>query len=285
MTSSFCAIGIPIILAGTSIEAYFDSLPLDTLSIYLIGEGLDYIPSVARFKELRRLDIAHNRLKELPDDLDKCMKLIHLSCHNNLITHLPESIANMQRLQHILCNNNRIECLPRQLPPYIITLYADNNRLTTFPVGHTNVYPYLQNLNLNHNRIVEMPLIYIPAIQTFSISYNPVRKIGNIMNMECGRFYWSNTTLYRLMTRINLSYMHSMVLHRDHTNPSHVLVPSPQTLHIFADYVEEIIWRFKFAFYLGKCRRRLLYRTMLARKDQEKDGGSFQPANKIQRLV
>lgn len=282
MASSFCAMGVPIILARISIEEYFDSLPIDTLSIHLIGEGLTYIPSMARFKDLRRLDLAHNKLTELPDDLDKCMNLTHLSCHNNRITHLPECIGNMFRLQHILCQENCIERLPRKLPPYIVTLYADNNRLTSFPVSHTNKYPHLQNLNLNHNRIAEMPAIQMHAMHTFSISFNPTRKIGNITNMEYGRIYWCNTTIYRLMTRINLSHVHSMVL-RDIGKPSHVPVPSNETLHIFAEYVEESIWRFRFAFYLGKCRRRLLRGTLLAR--QEKDEIESFQATKLQRLL
>ncbi len=252
--------------------------------------------SFARFNELRMIDVANCRLTHLPADLAQCRHLEILSCFDNYLSSLPDGIGDLPRLRTLMCGNNRLTCLPAFSPhSKIREISAYKNRLTDFPVSCGNSFPWLRNLNLNSNRIVHMPCIFTPHMDTFSISCNPLQTIGNIINMEGGRFYFTNTTLYRLLSRVSMQY----VFHRLLTSllqkdlvVQNIIDPLPcdlaidrlsripeasfynimfedrlYVLHIVVHFVKYVIHRFRFVFYLGKCRRRLrewLFQKVLA---------------------
>lgn len=295
---SFCSYGSPVYLSAKTIEEYLSQLPADAKDIYLIGEGLTYLPSLARFTELKRLDVSHNRLTSLPDDLGKCTKLTHLSCHDNKLTTFPASIVHLVHLKHIFCEENRITHFPDPMPPNIVTLIACKNQLASFPVLRD--FPLLTYLNLTCNRLRILPNVSMPQLKYLAVTCNPLLRIDGSWKPDY--FDCTNTTFMRRIDRINARFVHFQVVKKLRATKNRrmllVYVPNIETMHtsfpggnpyrlqamnLFNHQLEELIWKFRFAYYLGKCRRRLrqwLFSRVLLRISQEK----YHP-RKLQRFI
>lgn len=56
---------------------------------------------------LTELNLSSNQLKELPDFLGECSKLIYLNVAVNVLSSLPEGLGTLPYLRELVISNNR----------------------------------------------------------------------------------------------------------------------------------------------------------------------------------
>ncbi len=91
---------------------------------------------IGHLKNLRMLDLGHNRLALVPDalaDLDGLTDFLYL--HDNQLTALPSSLARLTKLRYLNISENAFEVLPGCISGMtnLIELRASDNRLTSLP--------------------------------------------------------------------------------------------------------------------------------------------------------
>jgi len=90
----------------TDIEKYLDSLSEDILTLDISDKGIQSLPDLTRFKNLKVLDCESNQLTSLPT-LPQNLKI--LNCFDNELTSLPSLPQNLEVLK---CSNNKLTSLP-----------------------------------------------------------------------------------------------------------------------------------------------------------------------------
>ena len=132
-------------MSAFNIETYLNSLPEDIELIDVNGKGLDYLPDLSRFTNLKKLYCYNNQLVSLP--------------------FLPDS------LQILWCSDNKLTSI-HLLPNSIQILYCDNNQLVFLPLLPNS----LGLLNINNNQFVSLPLLP-DSLYGFWYSENPTFEI------------------------------------------------------------------------------------------------------------
>jgi internalin A len=164
----------------------------------LSGADLTDLPTLVFGMDLRSLDLSHNQLTDLPDELSQLSNLEHLVIASNPLQRIPEvvlslasledldvssthltemnpSIARLRRLQMINCDNNPLVDLPSALSrlPQLRMLYLRACQLTDFPpvVFECTQLGYL---HISKNQLVELPLELrrLSKLRTFDAASN-----------------------------------------------------------------------------------------------------------------
>ncbi|KAF7724374.1 alpha 1,2-mannosyltransferase 2.4.1 [Apophysomyces ossiformis] len=121
------------------------------------------VNTLSRLQMLQWLSLAHNKLKDLPEDLEQCRYLRGIDLENNWLEHIPKVIYQLGRLDTLLLLNNVIcQLEPDPLPSKIRTLNLSYNRLTQFPstlILHPP--PFLTYLNLSANLLGHIPTDFL----------------------------------------------------------------------------------------------------------------------------
>ena len=103
---------------------------------------------------LKFLDVSHNLLTSLPDEIGNCPSLVEIRLNGNQIERLPESIGMLENLESLNLSSNQLETLPRNLSGLRIlkSLNLESNNIHTIPdsIGHLEM---LSDLNLAKNQI------------------------------------------------------------------------------------------------------------------------------------
>lgn len=143
-----------------NIEVYLNSLPDDTTHINVSRKGLYYLPSLARFTNLRELNCSVNNLTHLPEYSNTVEVLI---CSFNQLTTLRPFSSNLRKLD---CFENKLTSLP-PFPVTLVDILCARNNLTRLPSLHEGLkwlYCYSNNLR------------YLPIIPN---SVTQVQFVGN----------------------------------------------------------------------------------------------------------
>ena len=129
-----------------NIEEYLNSLPEDIKTIDISAKNITYLPSLKRFRNLKKLYCDHNELTKLPE-LNS--SLIKLSCYNNKLTRLPELNNSLEELS---CEHNLLTQLPK-LNNSMKSLYCDHNQLKQLPEPCNS----LKILYCGNNQLKQLP--------------------------------------------------------------------------------------------------------------------------------
>ena len=173
-----------------NIETYLDSLPEDTKKINVIGKGIDHLPDLTRFKNLKYLCCSHNKLTSLPE-LNENLK--ELNCNNNKLTSLPplnEKLNGIycsnnqltslpplnEKLKHLCCSSNKLTYLP-PLNKNLKGLYCSNNQLISLP----QLNEKLKLLYCRNNNLTSLPY-FNEKIELYDYSINPIYEIISIQH-------------------------------------------------------------------------------------------------------
>ena len=106
---------------------------------------------------LEVLDLSHNQLSSLPDNLPQLYNLKVIFLTNNQFEVVPEVLARCPRLSMISFKSNHLTTLSATaLPPQTRWLILTNNQLTTLP-GSLGKLSKLQKLMLTGNRLQTLP--------------------------------------------------------------------------------------------------------------------------------
>ncbi|RNA38661.1 leucine-rich repeat-containing 40 [Brachionus plicatilis] len=145
--------------------------------------------------ELTKFIIASNKLKIIPQDIQKLSNLIFLDIHDNQIEWIDEALATVSQLKNFNCSHNQLTQLPNGLCTlkYLVELNASHNRLGELPqnFGHLDD---LENLNLSNNRLNSIPKSFrwLHKIRKINLAVNSLKT--NLSEI----FFSTNLTLIDL---------------------------------------------------------------------------------------
>lgn len=132
----------------------------DTLTVDLAKNRLSEIPKdLLRFKPLEKLILNTNIIRSIPDinvNQLKCIKILDLN--SNRLTYLPPSICNLISLEILTVNNNKLVSLPEEIGRLekLIQLDVSCNEITHLPIQMGDMTA-LRSLNVRRNLLVELP--------------------------------------------------------------------------------------------------------------------------------
>lgn len=110
------------------------------------------------WQSLTWLDIGHNQLTALPDNLNVCSNLASFFCNNNRLISLPKILIECKALRAIFANHNCIAKIPVGLNslPNLLGIYLLDNCLQAIPDTVAQC-PSLKKLALNDNYLNSLP--------------------------------------------------------------------------------------------------------------------------------
>uniref|UniRef100_A0A8C6USB4 Malignant fibrous histiocytoma amplified sequence 1 n=1 Tax=Neogobius melanostomus TaxID=47308 RepID=A0A8C6USB4_9GOBI len=123
--------------------------------------------------QLLELDMSHNCLRNLNDDVGKLKALKKLSVSHNKIQHLPSQMGVLKFLEELDISFNELRVLPKSLCNLIKlrTLDADHNKLNQFPSEILGLGD-LEELDLSGNKfeIVPADIVKLKSIKILWLS-------------------------------------------------------------------------------------------------------------------
>ncbi|VDD75938.1 unnamed protein product [Mesocestoides corti] len=172
---------------------------LDTLvSLDVRDNELTTLPEeIALLTQLKQLFLSSNKLTCLPGALSQLHGLVLLDAAHNLLTELPSGLEALVDLEKLDVSDNRLAQLPLLLPPKLISLKVNQNRLVRLPEGllqscqsDNKIDEFslvnlaglgeLAILDLSRNRIPAIPLGIpesLPALSRLDLSNNDLKSI------------------------------------------------------------------------------------------------------------
>ncbi len=129
-----------------------------------------------------RLDLTHQGLTRLPDDLPRDTEILDLS--GNHLSDLPESLRRLDRLRIIFLSGNPLGRLPTVLGslPHLTMIGAKSCGLTEVPAEA--LPPHLRWLILTDNTLTALPeaLGQRPALEKLALAGNHLTHLPNLRN-------------------------------------------------------------------------------------------------------
>lgn len=135
---------------------------------------------VGKWKQLRHLDISYNQIRTLPASIGTWKELRFLFAQYNFIGNLPNSIKNWKQVHTIHLDYNRIRKIPEGIgrPKMLQRIYLENNFIKEIDdnIGNCSA---LQRLYLQDNKLTEIPptLGKLKSLQILNISKNKLPQI------------------------------------------------------------------------------------------------------------
>lgn len=117
------------------------------------------------WQSLTWLDMGHNQLTALPNNLNVCSNLASFFCNNNRLISLPKILIKCKALRAIFANHNCIAKLPVGLNslPNLLGIYLLDNCLQEIPDTMAQC-PSLKRLALNNNYLSSLPSNLAPFL-------------------------------------------------------------------------------------------------------------------------
>lgn len=137
--------------------------------IYALPENIGYCVS------LEMLNIFNNRLRTLPDNIGKCVRLHTLSADINELTTLPDSICDCFALKYLEVSKNKLISLPENMSQCVSLRWisASWNKLAFLPqsIGQCEK---LEWVKVSYNQLTMLPdsIVQCKELRRLSISKN-----------------------------------------------------------------------------------------------------------------
>ena len=138
--------------------ALFYVKSINNLKLTLGASLTTLSPDVSRLSGLLTLIISGNGLTELPESVGKLKNLKVLEAENNQLASLPSSLSSCKNLEILRVSNNKIQSLASlDGVNTLVTLVADNNKLTTLDDFTVEAKERLVTLSARMNQITDAP--------------------------------------------------------------------------------------------------------------------------------
>ena len=138
--------------------ALFYVKSINNLKLTLGASLTTLSPDVSRLSGLLTLIISGNGLTELPESVGKLKNLKVLEAENNQLVSLPSSLSSCKNLEILRVSNNKIKSLASlDGVNTLVTLVADNNKLTTLDDFTVEAKERLVTLSARMNQITDAP--------------------------------------------------------------------------------------------------------------------------------
>ncbi|XP_030439994.1 plant intracellular Ras-group-related LRR protein 7 [Syzygium oleosum] len=147
-------------------------------------------------RSVRTLDLTHNRLVDVPLEINKLINMQRLVLADNSIERLPVSLGKLQSLKVMILDANRMSTLPDELGQLVrleqlsisgnmltylpetigslrnlLLLNVSNNKLTSLPESIGSCFS-LEELRADDNSIEDIPSSFCNLINLKSLSLN-----------------------------------------------------------------------------------------------------------------
>ncbi|XP_045717329.1 leucine-rich repeat-containing protein 69 [Phyllostomus hastatus] len=176
---------------------------LTQLTTLNLGNNLlEEVPEEMKYlTSLERLHLFGNRINRFaPAACDGLRNLILLNLNHNQLTSIPEEISRLKNLTYLSINHNRITSIPRELCflEKISELQLNYNRLTCIP-EEIKFMHMLQKLFLVRNNIEVLPERFCDLInlRVLNIAGNIIRTFPpGFQNLKLREFYCEENPLF-----------------------------------------------------------------------------------------
>eukprot|EP01100_Stratorugosa_tubuloviscum_P000579 TRINITY_DN1127_c0_g1_i1.p1 TRINITY_DN1127_c0_g1~~TRINITY_DN1127_c0_g1_i1.p1 ORF type:complete len:655 (+),score=258.42 TRINITY_DN1127_c0_g1_i1:38-1966(+) len=144
-------------LTENDLEPLINLIHLETLDLRF--NRISIIPEYicSNLKQLKKLVLTGNCLKEIPNYIDQLENLQQLSISSNQLNQLPQTLINLKNLITLNCFRNQIKILNFQLPNSIQIISLTRNTIDTIPVEFFQNLTNLKLLDLSYNPITILP--------------------------------------------------------------------------------------------------------------------------------
>ena len=170
---------------GFAVAIHDDCSPFASLinNLSLSNHGLTNLPpEIAKFKNLKWLNIDGNGLSRLPPELAKLTGLRLINLGGNRLAKIPDEITSLGGLETLILRGNGLEKLPDGLGRMTRLLWLDlgDNRLQSLPEGLGNLTA-LTELDLNGNELTGLPdeLGSLKSLKTLRLGNNRLTRLPN----------------------------------------------------------------------------------------------------------
>lgn len=121
-------------------------------------EDLNKVKGLFDLKDLNKLDLSNNLLKEIPESINRLRNLAFLSLRSNHLKKIPDSIGDLKNLKILDLSSNDIDQLPFSLGTIssLQILNLERNKLKTIPNSLMRL-ENLRELYLGSNNIISLP--------------------------------------------------------------------------------------------------------------------------------
>ncbi len=146
-------------LTGNRLKVLPDSFGkaplLDTIAV---GDNmLSDLPAAWAGMGLPFLNLSNNRFTQVPGVLSKIQGMTYLNLSGNQIAEIPPFVSSMTTLQQLEFARNRLTAIPDLRNTHLTRLELSGNQITAFPPSKDFFPPTLRELNLQGNKIAEVP--------------------------------------------------------------------------------------------------------------------------------
>jgi len=148
--------------------------------------GLSSLPDIFHRmpNKFIKLNLANNRLKELPPHLN--LNMIGLNINNNNFEVLPEQIQSSRFLKSLEFSNNQLKSLPEWLinMGFLEEVNAESNQLKELP---TQLPPNLNNFKIARNKFEILPpqIQSLKNLRCLDCSFNQLKSLPELGSLGC----------------------------------------------------------------------------------------------------
>ena len=154
----------------------------DLVKLDVAHNALEEIPNevAAALTLLETVIASHNRLAQLPTNIDALSSLRVLNVSSNALVALPEALAAIATLRVLDASTNALREIDRVLPSGLCELRLDGNHIARLP--DLRCVPNLESLSAARNELAELPpsLGELRKLKTLDVSDNNLTALPDL---------------------------------------------------------------------------------------------------------
>ena len=155
--------------------------PEKVTELFLHNLGINTFPKeILAFKNLKKLDLSQNKLKEIPSEIANLITLESLVFSDNEITSLPDELSKLSKLKVINLQNNPLSNIPKVIFQLknLRLLQLSNTKIEKVD-SEIGRLPNLEILDLSENNISRLPKSFgkLIALKKLFFQKNKFRKL------------------------------------------------------------------------------------------------------------
>ncbi|KAL2935470.1 Plant intracellular Ras-group-related LRR protein 7 [Bienertia sinuspersici] len=160
---------------------------------------VDVPVEINKLINMQRLILAENLIERLPMNLGKLQSLKVMTLDGNRLSGLPDELGQLVRLEQLSVSRNVLTYLPETLGSLrnLKLLNASNNQLKYLPESIGSCFS-LEELQANDNSIDDLPPSVCNLIHLKSLSLDNNKVIQVIVNFGCPQQYLQTAKLCRV---------------------------------------------------------------------------------------
>ncbi|KAK9684508.1 hypothetical protein RND81_10G214700 [Saponaria officinalis] len=181
-----------VALRDSKLKAFPDEiLELDRVvrTVDLTHNKIVDVPvEINKLLNMQRLILADNLIERLPMNLGKLQYLKIMTLDSNRLTGLPDELGQLIRLEQLSVSRNLLTYLPETLGSLrnLRFLNASNNQIKYFPESIGSCFS-LEDLQANDNSIDELPpsVCNLVNLKSLSLDNNNVKQMPSTILKQC----------------------------------------------------------------------------------------------------